>query len=148
MRAIDIFFFHTRLPDSFVSSRPENVPEFLEAVKRKEKVLSGFGHRYVEREVDNGYADDFRAVSTRRPTLARSLCAKRRTRSSRCERQLPRCSGLVLTASSTGKDELLETAMALHQAAMKDEYFVKRRLAPNVDFWRYVQSTNLAPWLI
>ncbi|KAL1738011.1 citrate synthase-like protein, partial [Schizophyllum fasciatum] len=25
--------------------KPENVPEFLEAVKRKEKVLSGFGHR-------------------------------------------------------------------------------------------------------
>jgi citrate synthase len=26
----------------------------------------------------------------------------------------------------TGKDELLETAMALHEAAMKDEYFIKR----------------------
>ena len=25
--------------------------------------------------------------------------------------------------------------MALHDAAIKDEYFVKRRLAPNVDFW-------------
>jgi citrate synthase len=25
--------------------------------------------------------------------------------------------------------------MALHEAAMKDEYFIKRRLAPNVDFW-------------
>ena len=37
--------------------------------------------------------------------------------------------------SSTGKDELLDTAMALHEAAMKDEYFIKRRLAPNVDFW-------------
>jgi citrate synthase len=35
----------------------------------------------------------------------------------------------------TGKDELLETAMALHDAAIKDEYFVKRKLAPNVDFW-------------
>lgn len=29
--------------------------------------------------------------------------------------------------------------MALHDAAIKDEYFVKRRLAPNVDFW-YVCS--------
>ena len=35
----------------------------------------------------------------------------------------------------TGKDELLETAMALHDAAMRDEYFIKRKLAPNVDFW-------------
>ena len=25
--------------------------------------------------------------------------------------------------------------MALHDAAMKDEYFIKRKLAPNVDFW-------------
>jgi citrate synthase len=29
----------------------------------------------------------------------------------------------------------METAMALHDAAIKDEYFVKRQLAPNVDFW-------------
>ena len=35
----------------------------------------------------------------------------------------------------TGKDELLETAMALHDAAIKDEFFVQRKLAPNVDFW-------------
>jgi hypothetical protein len=27
--------------------RPENVPAFIEAVKRREKVLSGFGHRFV-----------------------------------------------------------------------------------------------------
>lgn len=42
---------------------------------------------------------------------------------------------LTICCLSTGKDELLETAMALHDAAMKDEYFIKRRLAPNVDFW-------------
>ena len=30
--------------------------------------------------------------------------------------------------------------MALHDAAMKDEYFIKRKLAPNVDFW-YVACT-------
>ena len=45
-----------------------------------------------------------------------------------------------LSRRSTGKDALLETAMALHDAAMKDEYFIKRRLAPNVDFW-YVACT-------
>lgn len=27
--------------------------------------------------------------------------------------------------------------MALHDAALKDDYFVSRKLAPNVDFWRY-----------
>lgn len=25
--------------------------------------------------------------------------------------------------------------MALHEAAMKDDYFISRKLAPNVDFW-------------
>ena len=43
----------------------------------------------------------------------------------------------------TGKDELLETAMALHDAAIKDEYFVKRKLAPNVDFWYVLLPTFL-----
>lgn len=41
-------------------------------------------------------------------------------------------------SSSTGADPLLNTAMALHDAALKDDYFVSRKLAPNVDFWRYV----------
>ena len=45
---------------------------------------------------------------------------------------------MVSSDRRTGKDELLETAMALHAAAMKDEYFTSRKLAPNVDFWRYV----------
>ena len=43
---------------------------------------------------------------------------------------------------STGKDKLLETAMALHSAAMKDEYFIKRKLAPNVDFWQVSLSSE------
>jgi citrate synthase len=43
--------------------------------------------------------------------------------------------GLIL-GSRTGRDPLLDTAMALHDAALKDEYFVSRKLAPNVDFWR------------
>jgi hypothetical protein len=25
--------------------------------------------------------------------------------------------------------------MALHDAAIKDDFFIKRKLAPNVDFW-------------
>jgi citrate synthase len=32
--------------------------------------------------------------------------------------------------------------MALHEAAMKDEYFTSRKLAPNVDFW----WVNLVPF--
>ena len=48
----------------------------------------------------------------------------------------------------TGKDELLETAMALHDAAIKDEYFVKRRLAPNVDFWYVCSFITLRIYLL
>ncbi|KAF8905046.1 peroxysomal citrate synthase [Gymnopilus junonius] len=82
--------------------KPENVPAFIEAVKRREKVLSGFGHRVYK-------------TSDPRSFIVRKTADE--------------------VFKITGKDELLETAMALHEAAMKDEYFIKRKLAPNVDFW-------------
>jgi len=82
--------------------KPENVPEFIEAVKRREKTLSGFGHRVYK-------------TSDPRSFIVRKTADE--------------------VFKVTGKDALLETAMALHDAAMKDEYFIKRKLAPNVDFW-------------
>ncbi|KAG6853971.1 hypothetical protein C0991_011833 [Blastosporella zonata] len=82
--------------------KPQNVPAFLEAVKKREKVLSGFGHRVYK-------------TSDPRSFIVRKTADE--------------------VFKITGKDELLETAMALHEAAMKDEYFIKRKLAPNVDFW-------------
>ncbi|KAF8150637.1 peroxysomal citrate synthase [Crassisporium funariophilum] len=82
--------------------KPENVPSFIEAVKKREKVLSGFGHRVYK-------------TSDPRSFIVRQTADE--------------------VFKITGKDELLETAMALHEAAMKDEYFIKRKLAPNVDFW-------------
>ncbi|KAG7451258.1 peroxysomal citrate synthase [Guyanagaster necrorhizus] len=81
---------------------PSNVPAFLEAVKRREKVLSGFGHRVYK-------------TSDPRSFIVRKTADE--------------------VFKVTGKDELLETAMTLHEAAMKDEYFIRRKLAPNVDFW-------------
>ncbi|KAJ6609233.1 peroxysomal citrate synthase [Mycena sp. CBHHK59/15] len=84
--------------------KPENVPAFIEAVKRREKVLSGFGHRVYK-------------TSDPRSFIVRKTADE--------------------VFKITGKDELLETAMALHEAAMKDDYFIKRKLAPNVDFWRH-----------
>ncbi|KAI0342784.1 peroxysomal citrate synthase [Trametopsis cervina] len=81
--------------------KPENVPAFIEAVKRREKTLSGFGHRVYK-------------TSDPRSFIVRKTADE--------------------VFKVTGKDELLDTAMALHDAAMKDEYFVKRKLAPNVDF--------------
>lgn len=81
---------------------PANVPAFIEAVKKREKVLSGFGHRVYK-------------TSDPRSFIVRKTADE--------------------VFKVTEKDELLETAMALHEAAMKDEYFIKRKLAPNVDFW-------------
>ncbi|KAI0671784.1 peroxysomal citrate synthase [Trametes maxima] len=80
---------------------PQNVPAFLEAVKKKEKTLSGFGHRVYK-------------TSDPRSFIVRKTADE--------------------VFKVTGRDALLETAMALHDAAMKDEYFIKRKLAPNVDF--------------
>lgn len=36
---------------------------------------------------------------------------------------------------AVGRDPLIDIAIALHQAASKDEYFTSRKLHPNVDFW-------------
>ncbi|KAF8575154.1 peroxysomal citrate synthase [Ramaria rubella] len=80
---------------------PENVAQFVEQVKRREKVLSGFGHRVYK-------------TSDPRSFIVRKTADE--------------------VFKVTGKDELLETAMRLHDVAMKDEYFIKRKLAPNVDF--------------
>ncbi|KAG5351460.1 hypothetical protein C0989_006378 [Termitomyces sp. Mn162] len=90
------------LVDPYSAIAPENVPAFIEAVKKREKVLSGFGHRVYK-------------TSDPRSFIVRKTADE--------------------VFKITGKDELLETAMALHDAAMKDEYFIKRKLAPNVDFW-------------
>jgi len=81
---------------------PENVPAFIDAVKKREKTLSGFGHRVYK-------------TSDPRSFIVRKTADE--------------------VFKVTGRDALLDTAMALHDAAMKDEYFVKRKLAPNVDFW-------------
>ncbi|KAF8554635.1 hypothetical protein OG21DRAFT_1508754 [Imleria badia] len=81
---------------------PENVPAFLSAVKRREKVLSGFGHRVYK-------------TSDPRSFIIRKVADE--------------------VFAVTGADPLLNTAMALHDAALKDDYFVSRKLAPNVDFW-------------
>jgi citrate synthase len=76
--------------------------QFIEQVKKKEVVLSGFGHRIYR-------------TSDPRSAIIR------------------KCAEDVFAV--TGRDELLDTAIALHDIAIKDDYFVSRRLYPNVDFW-------------
>ncbi|ORY90765.1 peroxysomal citrate synthase [Leucosporidium creatinivorum] len=81
---------------------PENVPAYLEKVKKKEVVLSGFGHRIYR-------------TSDPRSKIIRKTAEE--------------------VFAVTGRNPLLDTAMALHDAAISDEYFVSRRLYPNVDYW-------------
>jgi len=80
----------------------ENVPAFIESVKRGEGRLMGFGHR-VYKSFD------------------------------------PRARIIKDTAYEvfkvTGKNPLLDIALKLEEAALKDDYFVSRKLYPNVDFY-------------
>lgn len=127
---------------------PDNVPAYIAAVKRREKVLSGFGHRCVApcsishfwRQLTVGICT--LVGCTRLRTRDRSSSVISQMKSSPCTStfQTPLFPLLTpfltsFTSIRTGRDELLETAMALHDIAIKDEYFVSRKLAPNVDFW-------------
>lgn len=80
----------------------ENVPAFIEKVKRKEELLFGFGHRVY------------------RNTDPRSNIIKQVTES---------------VFEACGREPLIDVATALRDAALKDPWFVERKLYPNVDFW-------------
>jgi len=80
----------------------ENVPAFVESVKKGEGRLQGFGHR-VYKNYD------------------------------------PRAKIIKKTAEEvfevTGKNPLLDIALELEEVALSDDYFVSRKLYPNVDFY-------------
>ncbi len=80
----------------------ENVPAFVESVKRGEGKLMGFGHR-----VYKNY--DPRAAIIKKSAYD--------------------------VFEVTGKNPLLDIALKLEETALKDPYFVDRRLYPNVDFY-------------
>lgn len=82
--------------------------DFIDRAKDKEDNfrLMGFGHR-VYKNFDP------------RATLIREICHQ-----------------LLKDMDSTGEQKkLLETAMALEKVALEDDYFVQRKLYPNVDFY-------------
>jgi len=80
----------------------DQVPAYVERVKKGEFRLMGFGHR-----VYKNY--DPRAKVVRQ--LAEDVF------------------------KITGMNPLLEVAVALEQVALKDEYFIRKKLYPNVDFY-------------
>ena len=80
----------------------ENVPAFIEGVKKGEERLMGFGHR-VYKNYDP------------RAKLIKKACDD--------------------VFEVTGVSPLLEVAQELEKIALEDEYFVSRKLYPNVDFY-------------
>ncbi|MBA2637989.1 MAG: citrate synthase [Solirubrobacterales bacterium] len=80
----------------------DNIPAFLEGVKRGDERLIGFGNR-----VYKNY--DPRAKAIR--------------------------AALDDVFEVTGTDPLLDIAMELEKIALEDDYFVSRKLYPNVDFY-------------
>ncbi len=80
----------------------DNIPGFMESVKRGERRLMGFGHR-VYKAYD------------------------------------PRASIIKETAHEVfevlGKNPLLDIALELEKIALGEEYFIRRNLYPNVDFY-------------
>jgi citrate synthase len=80
----------------------DNVPAFIESVKRGEGRLMGFGHR-VYKNFDP------------RATIIKSTAYD--------------------VFKVTGRNPLLDVALKLEEVALQDEYFVSRKLYPNVDFY-------------
>jgi len=80
----------------------DKIPQFIEDVKNKKKMLMGFGHR-VYRSYDP------------RATIVKRTAEE--------------------VFSLVGKEPLVEIAMELEKIALTDEYFIKRKLYPNVDFY-------------
>ena len=80
----------------------ENIPAYIEEVKKGNVLLEGFGHR-VYKNYD------------------------------------PRAKIIKQTADSvfsiTGRNRLLDIALKLEEIALADDYFISRRLYPNVDFY-------------
>ena len=80
----------------------ENIPQFIQDVKNRKKLLFGFGHR-VYKSYD------------------------------------PRAKIIKKVADEVfeivGKEPLVGIALELERIALEDEYFISRKLYPNVDFY-------------
>ncbi len=87
---------------------PKNIPSYIEKVKDKDSNirLMGFGHRVYKNH-------DPRA------TIIREVCHE-------LLKEMPQCKENSL---------LFDIALGLERIALEDEYFIERKLYPNVDFY-------------
>ncbi len=80
----------------------DNIPAFMDSVRRGERRLMGFGHRV------------YKAYDPRATIIKRAADE---------------------VFEVTGRNPLLDIALELERIALQEEYFVKRNLYPNVDFY-------------
>jgi len=80
----------------------ENIPAFMESVKRGEGKLMGFGHRVYKNFDPRG-------------KIVKQLAYD--------------------VFEVTGRNPLIDIAVELERIALEDEYFISRKLYPNVDFY-------------
>ena len=80
----------------------DNIPDFMDSVRRGERRLMGFGHRV------------YKAYDPRATIIKRAADE---------------------VFEVTGRNPLLDIALELERIALQEEYFVKRNLYPNVDFY-------------
>ncbi len=92
----------------------ENIPDFLEGVKKREQKLMGFGHR-----VYKNYDPRARVIKEH----------------------------VDAVFEVTGRNPKLDIAVELEKRALDDDYFVERKLYPNVDFYSGLiyEALNLPP---
>ncbi|MGI9627825.1 MAG: citrate synthase [Longimicrobiales bacterium] len=80
----------------------DNIPDFMDSVRRGERRLMGFGHRV------------YKAYDPRAAIIKRTADE---------------------VFEVTGRNSLLDIALELEKIALGEDYFVKRNLYPNVDFY-------------
>jgi len=80
----------------------ENIPAFMDSVKRGEGKLMGFGHRIYKNFDPRG-------------KIVKQLAYE--------------------VFEVTGRNPLIDIAVELERIALEDEYFISRKLYPNVDFY-------------
>lgn len=80
----------------------KNIPQFIQDVKDRKKLLMGFGHR-VYKNYDP------------RAKIVKQVAEQ--------------------VFEITGKEPLIEIAMELERIALSDQFFIQRKLYPNVDFY-------------
>jgi citrate synthase len=92
----------------------DNIPGFLEGVKKREEKLMGFGHR-----VYKNYDPRARVIKEH----------------------------VDAVFEVTGRNPKLDIAVELEKHALDDDYFVERKLYPNVDFYSGLiyEALNLPP---